>query len=269
MKLLIVGAGEMGRWTADTLAAAPDVDVGVAFADADADAAREAAAARDARAVPRDTDERFDAVCLAVPISAVEAAAERHAGSAERAVFDVAGAMAEPLAAMRERAPDRERASLHPLFAPARGPGNVAFVPDAAGPVIESVREAVAAAGNRVFETTAAEHDEAMESVQAGAHAAVLAYALATDDVRGEFATPVSAALDELAATVSGGTPRVYAEIQRTFGGGADAVADAAARVADADDDAFEALYREVAARTDPARADDGPGDAGPGGERP
>lgn len=42
-----------------------------------------------------------------------------------------------------------------------------------------------------------------------------------------------------------GGTPRVYADIQETFAG-ADAVADAATRVADADSAELEALYREA-----------------------
>jgi prephenate dehydrogenase len=86
-----------------------------------------------------------------------------------------------------------------------------------------------------------------METVQAGAHAAVLAYALAAGEVREEFATPVSTAMDDLVATVTGGTPRVYREIQETFPG-AEAVADAARRVADAEGDAYDDLYREAGA---------------------
>jgi Na+/H+ antiporter NhaC len=90
--------------------------------------------------------------------------------------------------------------------------------------------------------------DEAMETVQAGAHAAVLAWRLAGDDVREEFHTPVSAALDEIADTVTEGSPAVYAEIQDAFDG-ADAVAEAAREIADADPAAFVALYE--AARGD------------------
>lgn len=254
MQLLVVGAGEVGRWVADT------VDADVAFADADPAVAEAAADAVGGRAVPTGTDERFDAVCLAVPIPAVGDAVSTHAPNAERAMFDCSGVMAGPVAAMREALPDRERASFHPLFAPVRAPGNVAAVADATGPVVEAVRKDLAAAGNRVFDTTPAEHDEAMETVQAGAHAAILAYALAAGDVREEFATPVSAGLDDLAATVTGGTPRVYAEIQASFDG-ADAVADAAARLAAADEAEFEVLYREAAARVaDHDREGDGGG---------
>jgi len=50
----------------------------------------------------------------------------------------------------------------------------------------------------------------------------VLAWRLAGDDVREEFHTPVSAALDEVADTVTEGSPEVYAEIQRAFDGADD-----------------------------------------------
>jgi prephenate dehydrogenase len=92
---------------------------------------------------------------------------------------------------MREHGGDRERLSTHPLFSAANAPGNVAVVRDATGPVTDAVVDALAAAGNEPFETTAEEHDRAMETVQTKAHAAVLAYALAADDVREEFHTPL------------------------------------------------------------------------------
>jgi prephenate dehydrogenase len=242
MELLVVGAGDVGRWVADTL------DADVAFADVDPEAAREAAATHGGRAVGTDVERSYDAVCVAVPLRVAAETVAAYAGNAERAVLDVTGVMADPLAAMREHAPDLERLSLHPLFAPANAPGNVAAVVDAGGPVVEAVRDDVAAAGNDVFDTTAEEHDAAMETVQAGAHAAVLAYALAADDVREEFETPVSAGLDDLVETVTGGNPRVYGDIQTTFDG-ADGVAEAARRLAEADADAFEALYREAGNR--------------------
>jgi prephenate dehydrogenase len=241
MKLLIVGAGSMGRWVART------VDADVAFADRDPAAAEAAVDDCGGETVPTDTDRRFDAVCLATPISAVEEAVGSFGANAEDAMFDVTGSMAAPVAAMRQ-AFDGERVSLHPLFAPENAPGNVAAVADESGPITDGVRADLADAGNRVFETTVEEHDTAMETVQSGAHAAVLAYALAADGVREEFATPVSTALDEVADAVTDGTPRVYAEIQETFPGSG-SVADAAARIADADREAFESLYREASAR--------------------
>ena len=236
MDLLVVGAGEMGRWVADT------VEATVAFADRDPAVAHDAADARDARAVSPDTAETFDAVCLAVPMSAVPDAVDAYADNVGEAVFDVSGAMAEPVAALRAACPDAQRASFHPLFAPPRVPGNGAAVSDAGGPLIDAGVADVEAGGNDVFETTPAEHDRAMETVQAGAHAAILAWRLAGEDVREEFHTPVSGALDDLADTVTEGSPGVYAEIQRAFDG-ADAVADAARDLADADPERFAALY--------------------------
>ncbi|RLM64110.1 prephenate dehydrogenase [Halorubrum sp. Atlit-26R] len=246
MDLLVVGAGEIGRWVADTVSAdAAPVDASVAFADRDPSVAADAAAGRDARTVDADGDSVHDAVCLAVPMSAVPAAVEAYAPRAREAIVDVSGEMTDALAAMREHASELERASYHPLFAPPRVPGNVAVVVDEAGPTVAALTDAIEAGGNDVFETTAAEHDDAMETVQAGAHAAVLAWRLAAEPVREEFHTPVSAALDEVADTVTEGSPAVYAEIQRAFDGAED-VADAAAAIADADGEAFAALYERA-----------------------
>ncbi len=246
MDVLVAGAGEIGRWVADTLSAdASPVDASVAFADRDPAVAADAAADRDARTAAADGDSVHDVVCLAVPMSAVPAAVETYAPRAERAIVDVSGEMTRAVAAMREHAPDIERASYHPLFAPPRVPGNVAVVVDEPGPAVAAVSDAVEAGGNDVFETTADEHDAAMETVQAGAHAAVLAWRLAGDDVREEFHTPVSAALDDVADTVTEGSPAVYAEIQRAFDGAED-VAAAARAVAAADDEAFADLYERA-----------------------
>jgi prephenate dehydrogenase len=255
MTLCIVGAGAMGRWFAETVAAAPALDVDPAFADTDEAAARDAAAGfDDAEAIPvteagPESDRTFDTVCLAVPIPAVEAAVADWAPHAESAMLDLSGVMAGPVAAMREHLPDRERASLHPLFAPARAPGNVALVADSVGPTLSPILDALRDAGNDLFETTPEEHDEAMTTVQAKSHAAVLAWALAGDDVREEFHTPVSAGLADLAETVTEGDSRVYADIQERFGG-ADAVAAAARQVADADREGFAELYDRAGGAT-------------------
>jgi prephenate dehydrogenase len=242
MEILVVGAGAMGRWFAGS------VDATVAFADADPETAAEAADAFGGRSVPLDADETFDAVCIAVPISAAEAAIADHARRAERAILDVTGVMSGPVAAMAEYAPDVERASLHPMFAPENAPGNVALVRDADGPAVDALLDDIAAAGNDIFETTPTEHDNAMETVQAGTHAAVLAFALAAEDVPDGLRTPVYDSLASLVDQVTGNDPRVYAEIQEQFDGAA-AVADAASRIADADPDELETLYREASDR--------------------
>ena len=246
MDLLVVGAGEIGRWIADTVSADESpVDATVAFTDRDPDVAADAASSRNAEAVPTGADTTYDAVCLAVPMSAVPDAVKAYTPRARGAILDVSGEMTDAVGAMREHAPDLERASYHPLFAPPRVPGNVAAVVDEAGPIVEGISGAIEAGGNEVFETTPAEHDEAMETVQAGAHAAVLAWRLAGEEVREEFHTPVSAALDEVADTVTEGAPGVYAEIQRAFDG-ADDVAEAAREIADADPERFAALYERA-----------------------
>jgi prephenate dehydrogenase len=239
MTVLVVGAGTMGEWFARTLAETTEVTV----TDTDPERATAVAERLDVRLVALDTDERFDTVCLAVPMPAVEAAIAEHAPKVERAVVDVTGSMAEPVEAMRTHAPDRERLSLHPLFAPENAPGRIAMVADAPGPATDGVRAALATE-NQLFETTPDEHDRAMVTVQAGAHAAVLAYALAANDVREEFHTPISGPLDGLAEQVLSGSPQVYTEIQRRFDG-AGAVAEAAERIAEADEE-FERLYREA-----------------------
>jgi prephenate dehydrogenase len=245
MNVLVVGAGEMGRWFASAVRNGSDDAVTVAFADADPAVAEAAADVLDARTAALDTDETFDVVCIAVPIPVAETVIEEHAERAEVAIVDLAGYMAGPLAAMREHAPDRERLSLHPLFAAENAPGNVAAVVDSDGPTVETIREALTARGNTWVDTDAATHDEAMETVQAAAHTAVLAFALAAEDVPPEFQTPVSAGLFDLVAQVTGNDPRVYADIQATFDG-AEAVAEAADRIAAADADTFVDLYLEA-----------------------
>jgi prephenate dehydrogenase len=252
MDLLVVGAGEMGRWLAETLTPRAET---VTFTDSDAATAEAAARSLDgveSRAVALETGESFDVVALAVPIPAVTAAVRSHAAEATGALIDVAGVMETPIRAM-ERHAVSEYASFHPLFAPPRAPGRVAYVPGEAGATVGRVRSALQEAGNEVFETTAADHDAAMESVQAGAHAAVLAYALATESVDERFHTPISETLTDLVATVTAGESRVYADVQNTFDG-ADAVAEAAAAVAEAaaaDDERFAELFADARDRVD------------------
>ena len=246
MDVLIVGAGSMGTWFGRA------VDAAVSFADVDADAAAAAAdAVEGADVAPLEAaspgEAEYDVVCVAVPMAHASDAIAAHADRAARAVVDVSGVMGPPLEAMAEHAPDLERASLHPLFAPERAPGSIAVVRDESGPVVEEVLANLEARGNALIDTTAAEHDEAMETVQAATHAAVLSFALAADPVPEGFATPIYEHLARLAEQMTEGTPRVYADIQETFAG-AEAVSDAAASIAEADADELEALYREAAA---------------------
>ena len=249
METLVVGAGAMGRWTGRLAREAFDADL--VFLDRDPGAARDAAAGVGGRAVDSpglsagpDRDGGFGLVCVAVPIPAARTAIETHGPRARRAVVDVTGTMTEPVAAMADLT-GRERASLHPLFAPDSEPGNVPVVVEERGAVVEGLFETLDSRGNDIVETTPAEHDRAMETVQARTHAAVLAFALAADPVPKGFHTPVSAELAALAERVTAGDPRVYGDIQQAFDGAGE-VAAAARRVADADAVSFEGLYREA-----------------------
>lgn len=245
MELLVVGAGAMGRWLGRALREDGPPSLELSFLDVDADVAADAADALDGEVVSPETEETFEAVCFAVPMSVASDAIETYGSLAERAVFDVTGTMAEPVAAMRKHAPNRERVSFHPLFAPDNEPGNVPVVADAPGPATDRVRDTLSARGNSLFETTPEEHDEAMETVQARTHTAVLAYALAAESVPEGFHTPISGPLSDLAAQVTRGEARVYGDVQATFEGAED-VAAAAERVADADESEFERLYDEA-----------------------
>lgn len=242
MDVLVVGAGTMGRWFARV------VDAEVFVTDVDPETAARTAAAVGARTAPLegDGDAGYDAVCVAVPISAGPESIATQAPRAERAVLDVTGVMEPAVEAMCEHAPDKERVSLHPLFSPENAPGTVAVVADAPGPVTDDVLDSILEGGNTLFETTPETHDTAMETVQARAHAAVLAFGLAAEEVPQEFHTAVSGPLAELVEQVTTGNPGVYAEIQAAFDG-ADDVAEAARRVADADEETFRALYRDAA----------------------
>ena len=242
MRVLVVGAGAMGRWFASSVATSDDE---VAFVDADESTAAAAAADIGGRALEPPVTEPFDLVCIAVPLPAAATVIEEYAETATGAICDVTGSMRDPIDAMRAHAPDVERLSLHPLFAPENAPGNLAVVTDADGPIAERIRDRLADRGNDLVETTPAEHDEAMETVQAGAHTAVLAFALAAEDVPDAFQTPISDELFALVEQVTDGEARVYADIQAAFDG-ADDVAGAAREIAEADDDRFAELYEDL-----------------------
>lgn len=250
METLVVGAGTMGRWFGRVLSQDVSRAVEITYLDDDPEVATDAARAVSGRVLSAadessESAERFDVVCIAVPIPATVEAIETHTPRATGAIVDVTGAMTRPVRAMAEHAPDCERMSLHPLFAPENEPGNVPAVVDEEGPLTDAIREALERRGNTVFETTPEVHDEMMETVQAKTHAALLAFALAADDVPERFQTAVSAELTDLAREMTGGESRVYADIQSTFDG-ADDVARAAERIARADRETFERLYENA-----------------------
>ena len=245
MEILVVGAGAMGRWFGEVLQSAEPETVSVSFLDVDHENARDAAATVGGRAISAETDETFDLLCIAVPIPAATEAIATYSKNVEHAIVDVTGTMADPVNAMAEHASECERASLHPLFSPANEPGNIPVVVDSGGPLTDRVLAALRARENEVFETTVERHDEAMETVQARTHAAILAFGLSASAVSSRFQTTISAELSDLTEQVTDGESRVYADIQSAFEG-ADDVADAARQIADADRETFEMLYEQA-----------------------
>lgn len=264
MTVLVVGAGIMGRWVGATL------DGPVAFADVDQDAAETAAqrvdgattapleqTGADAAGATTQGERSYDAVVVAVPMTAAPDVIAAQAGRASNAILDVAGEMAGPIEAMRAHAPTLERLSLHPMFAPTNAPGSIAAVHDNPGPITERIRETLTRAGNDLFDTSIDEHDDAMESVQAATHTAILAWRLAAEDVREEFHTPLSAELETLAAHVTAQEPRVYADIAERYGDGTTALAAAANSLAAADRETFLETFEKAAARSSDGQSDD------------
>ncbi len=242
MNLLVVGAGEMGRW----FARHSGVDA-VAFTDTDRDTAVDAANTVDiaSTVVNLNDDDEFDIVCLAVPIPTIPDAIATHAPKATTAVVDISGEMQSTVTALQTHADGRERASFHPLFSTRNAPGNIPVVIDENGPAITGIIDALSTAGNQVFETTPQEHDAAMETSQARTHTAVLAYALAAEDIDPRFHTPISSGLTDLVEQVTNNSPDVYADIQDRFEG-SDSVAEAAAALTTADRETFLDLYEDA-----------------------
>lgn len=245
METLVVGAGDMGRWVGQVLSEDVPRPVHLTYFDENTQRAESAAQGTGGQVLTPQESATFDVVCIAVPIPVAGDAIAMHAERADGLLCDVTGTMTGPIEGMATHAPNCERMSLHPLFAPANEPGNVPVAIDRSGPLTEVILEALSRRDNRVFETTAAEHDEMMQTVQARTHAAVLAYALATEEVPSKFQTAVSETLTGLVEEVTDGQSRVYADIQAAFDG-ADEVARAAAQIAEADSETFEQLYEDA-----------------------
>ncbi|MFB6085187.1 MAG: prephenate dehydrogenase/arogenate dehydrogenase family protein [Halodesulfurarchaeum sp.] len=240
MDVLIVGSGAVGRWFGSLW------DGPVAFADADrAVAERAAGNVTNAGITALDGDDSHDVVAVAVPMRVAERVIADQADRAERAIVDFTGSMREPLEAMEEVAPDLERVSFHPLFAPEHAPGRVAKSVGRPGPTVDAITGMLVAAGNDLVPVEAAVHDDAMETVQGRVHAAVLAFGLAADPVPEGLETPVYEEMEALRERVTSGSPSVYADIQDRFDG-AVALNRALDRLLEADRGEFASLYDDA-----------------------
>ncbi|MFW6385512.1 MAG: prephenate dehydrogenase [Halodesulfurarchaeum sp.] len=241
MDALVVGAGAIGRWFAEM------IPWKVTFADVDESAAVSSARSLGERGSVGELrgESRYDVVVIAVPMRVASETIRVEGKRAERAIVDLTGSMQEPLSAMEVVASGIERVSYHPLFAPEHAPGNIAVSVGESGPITDKIWDGLETNGNELIEVDPAEHDEAMKTIQGRAHAAILAFGLTASDVPPGLSTPVYEQLHELLERVTSGTPQVYADIQDRFDGAQD-VRDAASKLASADREAFETLYRDA-----------------------
>lgn len=244
MRTLIVGAGTMGAWFGELIGEWASV----AYTDLDSDRAHRTADSQNVEAVRLDNVTENDIITFAVPLHATVSAIEDFGHLASRAIIDLSGSMAEPLQAMRSLDTDCELLCLHPLFAPENAPGNVPMVTENSGPIEDRITELLQDHGNTPFQTTAAEHDAAMQVVQAQVHLVILAYADAAKPVSSKFHTPISRQLTALTRSVLDGDSRVYADIQAQFAGAED-IATSASYLASANTDQFKETYSRLASK--------------------
>ncbi len=240
MDLLIVGAGAVGQWVGSLW------DGPVAFADADRQVAVQAAAhTQNASVADLDGDSTAEVVAVAVPMRVTREVIVEQADRAERVLVDFTGSMTEPLETMADVAPDLERVSFHPLFAPEHSPGRVAKSVGKPGPSVDDVTRTLVNAGNTIVPVEPAVHDDAMATVQGRVHATVLAFGLAAEPVPEELGTPVYEDLQALRERVTSGPAGVYADIQDQFDGIED-LQTAIDSLAEADRTEFESLYDDA-----------------------
>ncbi|MEU8197133.1 prephenate dehydrogenase dimerization domain-containing protein [Microbispora amethystogenes] len=117
---------------------------------------------------------------------------------------------------------DAEACGLNPMFAPALGwqDNAVAAVRVADGPRTTALLGSITAAGARVVELTAGEHDRVTAVLQAATHAAALAFgqAVVAGGADAEallaLAPPPHLTMLAVLARITGGNPEVYWDIQ-------------------------------------------------------
>ena len=168
--------------------------------------------------------ERADIVVLAVP----EHVALRSLPKLARAlrpgtlVVDTLSVKTRIVAALDAHAPRLQAVSLNPMFAPALGFDGraVAAVVVRDGPRARALLDAIGRRGGRVVEVGADDHDRVAAVTQALAHAAVLAFGLALDELGvavedlDAVAPPPHLTLLAVLARISSGRPDTYWDVQ-------------------------------------------------------
>ena len=135
-------------------------------------------------------------------------------------VIDTLSVKAGVAALARRGRHDLELLSLEPMFAPDVGLAgeNVIAVPLRAGPRSAAFLALLAAAGARITEMDAEQHDRMAAATQAAAHAALLAYGITLtrlDCAPDGPSTPIQRAVLRLIARIASRDPAVYWHIQQ------------------------------------------------------
>ena len=137
-------------------------------------------------------------------------------------LVDTLSVKLEYVTRLLELEPIHEALSLNPMFAPALGfeGRSVASVVVREGPTGAALIAAMKAAGAKVVEVSAEDHDRQTAAIQAATHAAVLAFAMALEaqgyrpsEAEALWAPPHTTLLALVARIVSG-EPEVYRDIQ-------------------------------------------------------
>ncbi|EON31524.1 MULTISPECIES: prephenate dehydrogenase/arogenate dehydrogenase family protein [Gordonia] len=163
---------------------------------------------------------------------------------------------------------------VNPMFAPSLGlPGRaVAVVVHRGGPGADLLLDDLARWGARREVTTADRHDRLCAAVQALTHATILSFGCALADLgvdadeTATLATPPFTTMSAMLARITGGTPEVYRDVQRSnpcAPAARDALARAVSRVSaacDGDDDTAGTEFTALLARAGASLGDRGDG---------
>lgn len=225
--VVLGGAGAVGTMIAQLVAGAdarvcvvdprePMARVGPEGQHLAGDAARPEAAVRGALA-------EADVVVLALPETVALAALPRVAPLLRPdALLVETLSVKTGIAKLVEAGISGQALGLNPMFAPSLGVAGrpVAVVPYRPGPRGAWLLDLLAAAGARLVEVSAADHDRLAAGTQALTHAAVLAFGLALAELQPDaetllaLAPPPCAMLLAALRRVTSGTPEVYWDIQ-------------------------------------------------------
>lgn len=222
MKVVIIGAGAMGKWLANFA----KQNLGeVTVADINPARAKEVASELGASAKPvKEAAAQAEILLVSVPISKTSETVRSLAEVAPKGALlaDIASVKSEVVEVMRRVKTDIELVSVHPLFGP--GAASVAgkdivVVPVKPGKRYSELKKRLVELGARVTEMDAEQHDRLMAIIQCMTHFVLLAYLTAIKSMKGlKFArglrTPMFASLMNLAKAVLAGNPEVYGELQ-------------------------------------------------------